>query len=102
MLQRIRANWKIISGVPPATTGPAVGDADDAQYRLELVDMEPCGTQCGCPDAEWCAGAGAAKLRAVPDLDAAVAGTEDRENPGTAVPDDSYAQMSDAGMSTVE
>jgi len=103
VLQRIRANWKIISGVP-ATTGPAVDDADDAQYRLELVDMEPgpCGTQCGCPDAQWCTGAAAAKLRAVPDLDGAAADTEDRENPGTAVPDDSCAQMSDAGMSTVE
>jgi hypothetical protein len=101
VLQRIRTNRKVISG-DPATAGPAIdGEPDDGYCRLGLVDMEPspCGAECGCPDAEWCTRAGAAKLRVVPDVEVQVAGTED--------PDDvslnrSFARVSDAGMSTVE
>ena len=101
MLQRIRANWKVISGEPAAAGSAIDGGPDDGQYRLGLVDLEPspCGAQCGCPDAEWCTRAGAAKLRVVSDVDEEVAVIED---PDDAVPDKSFARMSDAGMSTVE
>jgi hypothetical protein len=101
VLQRIRANWKVISGEPP-TVGPAIdGGPDDGQYRLGMVDMEPspCWAQCGCPDAEWCTRARAVKLRVVPDVDVDVARTDD---PNDAIPDRSFARVSDAGMSTVE
>lgn len=99
VLQRIRAIWKVISG-EPATTGSAIdGWPDDGQYRLDDMEPSPCGAQCGCPDAEWCTRAGAAKLRVVPDLDMEVT---DSEDPDDAIPDRSFARMSDAGMSTVE
>jgi hypothetical protein len=99
VLQRIRANWKLISGEPAAGGSTIEGCPDDGQYRLDDMEPSPCGAQCGCPDAEWCTRAGTAKLRVVPDVDVEVADTKDLDD---ALPDRSFARMSDAGMSTVE
>ena len=101
MLQRIRANWKVISG-EPATIGPAAdGRPDDSENRLGLIDLDPSpyGEQCGCPNVDWCTHAGTGKLRVVPDLDEEVAGTDDPEG---LIREKPFARMGDAGMSTVE
>jgi len=104
VLQRIRANWKVISGKPDTAGTGVDGSQDGSQYRLKLVDMtpSPCAAQCMCPDPEWCARAVAPKLRVLQDLDAVVTDIGDPDDFSDPLPDDSCVRMSDAGMSTVE